>query len=77
MFVETFLKGRIFLNYMGRIKTALVKRITQELVEKHRQDFKKTFEENKPLVGKYTDITSKKMRNVIAGYVTRLMNAKE
>lgn len=59
---------------MGRIKTALIKRVTQELVERHRQDFKKTFEENKVLVSQYADITSKKLRNVIAGYVTRLMN---
>lgn len=58
---------------MGRIKTALIKRVTLELVSRHRQDLKKTFEENKVLVSQYAEISSKKLRNVIAGYVTRLM----
>ena len=62
---------------MVRIKTKLVKRATNKLVEKHRQDFKDNFEENKKLVSKFADISSTKIRNVIAGYVTRLMNAKK
>ena len=62
---------------MGRIKTKLVKRATNKLVEKHRQDFKDNFEENKKLVSKFADISSTEIRNVIAGYVTRLMNAKK
>ncbi len=62
---------------MGRIKTKLVKRATNKLVDKHRQDFKDNFEENKKLVSKFADISSTKIRNVIAGYVTRLMNAKK
>ena len=62
---------------MGRIKTKLIKGVTNKLVEKHRQDFKENFEENKKLVSKFADISSTKIRNVIAGYVTRLMNTKK
>ena len=62
---------------MGRIKTTLVKRITRELILKYGTNFKKDFEENKKLVSKYTDVPSLKMRNVIAGYVTRLMKIEE
>ena len=62
---------------MGRIKTKLVKRITNELVKQYGTEFKEDFEENKKLVEKHTDIPSIKMRNVIAGYVTRLMKTKE
>jgi len=62
---------------MGRIKTKLVKGVTNKLVDRHRQDFKKNFEENKKLVSKFADISSNKIRNVIAGYVTRLMNTKK
>ncbi len=62
---------------MGRIKTKLIKGVTNKLVEKHRQDFKQNFEENKKLVSKFADISSTKIRNVIAGYVTRLMNTKK
>lgn len=62
---------------MGRIKTMLIKRITNDLVSEHSDDFKQSFEENKELVTKYADIPSKKLRNVIAGYVTRLVKSKE
>ena len=62
---------------MGRIKTKLVKRKTNELIAKHPEVFKEDFEENKKLLARYADIPSKKMRNVIAGYLTRLMKTKE
>lgn len=62
---------------MGRIKTSLIKRTTNKLVAEHAADFSKDFEENKKLVEEYADIPSKKIRNVIAGYVTRLMKAEE
>ena len=62
---------------MGRIKTKLIKRVTNKLVDRHRQDFKENFEENKKLVSKFADISSNKIRNVIAGYVTRLMKTKK
>lgn len=62
---------------MGRIKTKLVKRITRDLIKKYGTNFKTNFEENKKLVSKFTDVPSLKMRNIIAGYVTRLMKIKE
>ncbi|MFC1728110.1 30S ribosomal protein S17e [Nanoarchaeota archaeon] len=61
---------------MGRIKTSLIKRVTKELVDKHREELKGTFDENKNLVAQFTDVTSKKLRNVIAGYVTRLIKSE-
>ena len=60
---------------MGRIKTALIKRLTQQLIREHGNEFKKDFNENKELLAKFMDVPSKKMRNLIAGYVTRLMKA--
>ena len=62
---------------MGRIKTKLIKGATNKLVDRHRQDFKENFEENKKLVSRFADISSTKIRNIIAGYVTRLMNTKK
>ncbi len=61
---------------MGRIKTAMIKRVTNKLVQQHRDDFKNNFDDNKKLVTNFADIKSKKIRNVIAGYVTRQINAK-
>jgi small subunit ribosomal protein S17e len=57
---------------MGRIKTALIKRVTNELIKEHKDEFKTDFQENKKLVEKFAIIPSKKTKNVIAGYVTRL-----
>lgn len=62
---------------MGRIKTKLIKRVTNKLVEEHRQNFKESFNENKKLVSRFADIKSAKIKNVIAGYVTRLMKTKK
>lgn len=61
---------------MGRIKTAMIKRVTNKLVKQHRGDFRKDFDENKKLVTNFAEIRSKKLRNVIAGYVTRQIKAK-
>ncbi|MBD3361528.1 30S ribosomal protein S17e [Candidatus Woesearchaeota archaeon] len=57
---------------MGRIKTKLIKRLTLELLEKHRDKLSTEFDANKKIVAELMAGTSKKLRNVIAGYVTRL-----
>lgn len=57
---------------MGRIKTMLIKRTTEELMSTHAGDFTTDFAENKKVLDSKLRITSKKMRNVIAGYATRL-----
>lgn len=62
---------------MGRIKTTLVKRVGNKLVAQHRASFGKTFDENKRLVPQYVDVSSKKLRNVLTGYITRLLQKEE
>ncbi len=57
---------------MGRIKTKLVKRLTEELYSEHADKFKPDFSENKAVVSQYLSGSSTKIRNVVAGYVTRL-----
>jgi small subunit ribosomal protein S17e len=57
---------------MGRIKTMLIKRTTEELMDKYSDEFTTTFDDNKRILGGKAKITSKKMRNIIAGYATRL-----
>ena len=59
---------------MGRIKQTYLKRVAEELLELYPEIFVSIdFEENKKLVGHYTDITSKSIRNKIAGYITRVV----
>ncbi|MFH1592121.1 MAG: 30S ribosomal protein S17e [Candidatus Woesearchaeota archaeon] len=57
---------------MGRVKTTQVKRATKRLAKEHGDQFKKDFSSNKKIVDKLLDVKSKKLRNVIAGYITRL-----
>jgi DNA-binding protein len=61
---------------MGRIKTRLVKSITHGLLEEYRDSFSSNYEENKLKVAKLVDVKSKKLRNIIAGYVTRIVKAQ-
>ncbi len=58
---------------MGRIKTSLMKRVTLELIKGHRDSFTTDFDENKIAVNGLLATSTKKTRNVIAGYVTRIM----
>jgi small subunit ribosomal protein S17e len=60
---------------MGRIKTQKVKRITMKLYEEHADEFQTGFLENKKIVENFIDSPSKKLRNLIAGYITRLKTA--
>jgi small subunit ribosomal protein S17e len=62
---------------MGRIKTQFVKRTSQELVKKHETHFSDDFEANKRAVSSLTDVSSKKVRNIVAGYITRLVKNKK
>ena len=60
---------------MGRIKTQLLKRVTRKLVSYHGSELSDDFGKNKGLLPKFASIPSKKFRNIIAGYVTRLNKA--
>lgn len=58
---------------MGRIKTTQVKRITHELIKLHGSEFTDNFEENQQIVNRFISTPSKRLRNKIAGYVTKLV----
>ncbi len=62
---------------MGRIKTSQIKRVSNDLVDNHFDEFTEEFQKNKEVVEKYADIPSKKLRNIITGYVTRLVKSRE
>jgi len=62
---------------MGRIKTTFIKRKTKGLWNLHKEKITTDFEQNKKLTSVYTSGGSKKLRNVIAGYLTRLKKQEE
>ncbi|MHA2405247.1 MAG: 30S ribosomal protein S17e [Candidatus Hermodarchaeia archaeon] len=58
---------------MGKVRTVLVKRLSRELVERYSDSFSTDFDRNKEVVDELLTNTTKRLRNRIAGYVTRLM----
>jgi len=57
---------------LGKVRTETVKRAARELVEKFPDRFTNEYEANKLAVNELLRAPSKKLRNLIAGYVTRL-----
>lgn len=57
---------------MGRIKTQLLRRTGLKLFKEHEKEFKSDFVFNKKKVDELILVQSKKLRNIIAGYITRL-----
>ena len=62
---------------MGRIKTKLIKALTFRLLDTHGDSFTTDFNQNKRIMGELTDVESKKLRNTVAGYLTRLKKAQK
>ncbi|MCX6709415.1 MAG: 30S ribosomal protein S17e [Candidatus Woesearchaeota archaeon] len=61
---------------MGRIKIRMIKRITTEALEKDRNSYTTDFSKNKGIIARKINVPSKKVRNVIAGYIARVMKRK-
>ena len=58
---------------MGRIKTMFIKQITKMVFEKHKDKFTTDFKKNREILEQLIEIRSKKIKNQVAGYITRLM----
>ena len=57
---------------MGKVRTDTVKRVSRELLKKYPERFTGEFESDKTAVNDLVITQSKRLRNRIAGYVTRL-----
>ena len=55
---------------MGRIRQTFIKRTGEELLEKFEDKFTTDFETNKKAVEEVALISTKRLRNRIAGYIT-------
>ena len=56
---------------MGRIKTQQIKSKGNDLYAVHGKEYSTDFNQNKVLVAKHATVRSKKLRNVLAGFLTR------
>jgi small subunit ribosomal protein S17e len=62
---------------MGRIRTKQIKRLGHKFITFHKDKLTKTFKENKKQVQDLSDVKTKKLRNQIAGYITKSMKKSE
>ncbi|MBI2133513.1 30S ribosomal protein S17e [Candidatus Woesearchaeota archaeon] len=58
---------------MGRIKTQLIKKSAESIVKAFSQKLTPNFEQNKLFLAQNLKVSSKKLRNAIIGYATRLV----
>ncbi|EJG06859.1 MAG: 30S ribosomal protein S17e [Methanofollis liminatans] len=59
------------------IKPTYIKSLGQELMTKNPKHFTGDFDENKQVVSEVAVIESKRVRNRVAGYITRKQNTKK
>jgi small subunit ribosomal protein S17e len=59
------------------ITPSYIKTMGTELLNKQRENFSNNFDENKHQLGSSAVIESKRVRNRIAGYITRKINTKK
>jgi len=57
---------------LGRVRIEMVKKLAKELVGTHHDMFSTDFEANKKAVDQLVDSKTNRVRNRVAGYVTRL-----
>tara|TARA_Y100000310_G_C20615162_1_gene780239 strand:+ start:641 stop:844 length:204 start_codon:yes stop_codon:yes gene_type:complete len=62
---------------MGRITPTQIQRLGKELITKYPKEFTKNFEDNKKQVDKFAEIQTKKLRNRLAGFITRSVKNKK
>ncbi|MEM5828187.1 MAG: 30S ribosomal protein S17e [Candidatus Aenigmatarchaeota archaeon] len=58
---------------MGRVRTRDIKNLALKILEQHRDKFTTDFEKNKQIINQLYYFYSKKIRNKIVGYITKLV----
>jgi small subunit ribosomal protein S17e len=61
---------------LGKVRIELVKRASKELIDRYPDRFTANFEENKQFLREIEFTVSKRLRNRVAGYITRIMKLK-
>ena len=61
------------MNTLGKVRPEHVKNVARELIELYPDKFTTDFQTNKKVVESLAQVASTKLRNRIAGYITRLV----
>jgi len=62
---------------LGQVKTRFIKSFGEKLLEKYPDKFTADFEKNKKVLNELGIKTSKKVRNLIAGYLVHVIKRRE
>ena len=62
---------------MGRVKHIAVKSLGNDIMREHSDKLSPDFDKNKKALAGITEIKSKKVRNVLAGYISKKMRKAE
>jgi small subunit ribosomal protein S17e len=62
---------------MSRIRTKFIKSTTRKIWRENSEKFTKNFGENKKILDSIADVPSKKLRNMIAGYLGFMKRREE
>ncbi len=58
---------------LGRVKTAAIKKFSKSIYQKNKSKFTSDFQKNKKILEELVSIESKKIKNQVVGYITRLV----
>jgi len=67
---------KCFTVNMGRIRTKLIKKVAQELVNKYPEKLSADFSQNKLFLDELNLLENKLMRNRVAGYIVKVVQKK-
>jgi small subunit ribosomal protein S17e len=62
---------------LGKVRPEAVKKNAREVIKRYPDKFTTDFEENKKLLASLLEISSTRLRNRIAGYITRQVAIKK
>lgn len=58
---------------MGSVKSIAIKSLGNKIIMEHGKKFTKDFEKNKLILNEIKTMKSKKVNNILAGYITKKM----
>ena len=71
--LQIFLEYRYKKPQLGMGRVDRIKRLSYEVLDKHKSKFNESFADNKKLLDQFAIIRSKGLKNEIAGYITKFI----
>jgi small subunit ribosomal protein S17e len=62
---------------LGKVKTEQIKHLAKQLIDRFPEQFSTNFDDNKRMVDELTEGATTRVRNQVAGYITRTYTLKQ